>query len=64
MEDKMSDLIDKQSDLEEMTECLGGTKDIVRNQIKTDIPVHKISRLWKFKLTEVDEWIKSGKSAL
>ena len=24
----------------------------------------KIGRLWKFKLTEVDEWVKSGKSAL
>lgn len=37
----------------------------LRNWIKkTDIPAHKIRRLWKFKLSEVDEWVKSGKAAL
>ena len=61
----MSDLIDKWCSLEENAEYLGVTKDTIRNWIKkTDIPAHKIGRLWKFKLTEVDEWVKSGKSAL
>ena len=51
--------------LEETAEYLGVTKDTIRNWIKkTDIPAHKIGRLWKFKLTEVDGWVKSGKSAL
>ena len=31
---------------------------------ETDIPAHRIGRQWKFKLSEVDEWVKSGKSAL
>ena len=38
----------------------------VRNWIKrddVDIPVHKIGRLWKFKRSELDEWVKSGNSA-
>ena len=44
---------------------LGVTKDTVRNLIKkTDIPAHKIGKLWKFKLSELDEWVKSGKSAI
>lgn len=61
----MSDLTDKWCSLEETAEYLGVTKDTIRNWIKkTDIPAHKIGRLWKFKLTEVDEWVKSGKSAL
>ena len=61
----MSDLIDKWCSLEETAEYLVVTKDTIRNWIKkTDIPAHKIGRLWKFKLTEVDEWVKSGKSAL
>ena len=61
----MSDLIDKWCSLEETAEYLGVTKDTIRNWIKkTDIPAHKIGRLWKFILTEVDEWVKSGKSAL
>ena len=61
----MTDLIDKWYGLEETAEYLGVTKDTIRNWIKkTDIPAHKIGRLWKFKLAEVDEWVKSGKSAL
>ena len=43
---------------------LGVTKDTIRNWIKkSDIPAHKVGRQWKFKLSEVDEWVKSGKSA-
>ena len=62
---EMSDLIDKWCSLEETAEYLGVTKDTIRNWIKkTDIPAHKIGRLWKFKFSEVDEWVKSGKSAL
>lgn len=53
------------SSLEETAEYLGVTKDTIRNWIKkTDIPAHKIGRLWKFKLSEVDSWVKSGKAAL
>lgn len=61
----MMDLSDKWYSLEETAEYLGVTKDTIRNWIKkTDIPAHKIGRLWKFKLAEIDEWVKSGKSAL
>ena len=61
----MIDLSDKWYGLEETVEYLGVTKDTIRNWIrKTDIPAHKIGRLWKFKLAEIDEWVKSGKSAL
>ena len=28
------------------------------------IPAHKIGKLWKFKKTELDDWVKSGESAL
>ena len=51
--------------LEEVSEYLGVNKDTVRNWIKkTDIPAHKIGRQWKFKLSEIDEWVKSGNSAM
>lgn len=41
------------------------TKECVRNWIKkTDIPAHKVGKLWKFKKSELDAWIKSGKSAM
>ena len=56
---------DKWIGLEEAAEDMDVTKDTVRNWIKkTDIPAHKIGKLWKFKKSEIDEWIKSGKSAL
>ena len=51
--------------LEEISNYIGVNKDTIRNWIKkTDIPAHKIGRQWKFKLYEIDEWVKSGKSAL
>ena len=51
--------------LEDIAAYLGVTKETIRNWIKKiDIPAHKIGRLWKFKLSEVDEWVKSGKSAI
>lgn len=56
---------DKWIGLEEAANYMDVTKDSVRNWIKkTDIPAHKIGKLWKFKKSELDEWIKSGKSAL
>ncbi|AVV54650.1 helix-turn-helix domain-containing protein [Heyndrickxia sporothermodurans] len=61
----MNEMNEKWSNLEEISEYLGVTKDTIRNWIKkTDIPAHKIGRQWKFKLSEVDEWVKSGKSAI
>lgn len=51
--------------LEEAANYMGITKDTVRNWIKKkDIPAHKIGKLWKFKKSELDQWIKSGKSAI
>ena len=50
---------DKWIGLEEAAEYMDVTKDTVRNWIKkTDIPAHKIGKLWKFKKSEIDEWIK------
>ncbi len=44
---------------------LGVAKDSIRNWIKkTDIPAHRVGKLWKFKKSELDEWVKSGKSAM
>ena len=27
---------------------------------KRNMPAYKVGRMWKFKLSEVDEWIRSG----
>ncbi|MBQ9788435.1 MAG: helix-turn-helix domain-containing protein [Lentisphaeria bacterium] len=37
---------------------IGVSKDTIRNWIKnTDMPAHKLGRLWKFKKSEIDRWI-------
>ena len=30
---------------------------------KEGLPAQKIGKQWKFKISELDEWVKSGKSA-
>ena len=52
--------------LEEAAQHLGVRPITVRDWIKKEkgIPAHKIGKLWKFKLSELDEWVKSGKSAM
>ena len=48
----------------EAASYLGVTTDTIRNWIKkTNIPAHKIGKLWRFKKSELDAWIKSGNSA-
>lgn len=50
--------------IEQAAQYLDVNKDTIRNWIKkSNIPAHKVGKLWKFKKTELDEWIKSGKSA-
>lgn len=56
---------DKWINTDEVAEYLGVKATTIRKWIKrnTRIPARKIGRLWKFKKDELDEWVKSGKSA-
>ena len=59
--------VDKWVGMEEAADYLGVNKDTIRNWIKkadSGIPAHKIGKQWKFKKTELDGWVKSGKSAM
>jgi excisionase family DNA binding protein len=29
---------------------------------RKNMPIHKAGRLWRFKLTEIDEWVRSGEA--
>jgi len=40
---------------------LGVARDTVYRWIDSRrLPAHRIGRLWKFKLTEIDEWVRAG----
>lgn len=50
--------------VEEISKHLGISKDTIRLWIKKEaIPYHKVGRQYKFKVSEVDEWVQSGESA-
>jgi excisionase family DNA binding protein len=47
----------------EIAEYLGISKDTVYAWITNrGLPGHRIGRFWKFKRSEVDEWVHRGKS--
>lgn len=55
---------EKWSSLDEVALHLGVSKDTVYRWIANkQLPAHKIGRLWKFKISEVDEWVKINGSA-
>ena len=51
--------------IDQAASYMGVSKETIRSWIKkTDIPAHKIGKLWKFKRSELAAWIKSGRSAI
>lgn len=63
----MTEMEDRWISIEDAADYLGVNKDSIRNWIKKEdsqIPAHKIGKQWKFKKSELDEWVKSGRSAL
>ena len=47
--------------VKEIAQYLGVKKDTIYKWVTAEnIPSHKVGRLWKFKIDEVDEWIRSG----
>lgn len=52
-------LTDNYINIEEAAEYLAISVVTLRSWIKKydDFPAHKIGKLWKFKKTEIDEWV-------
>ncbi len=49
--------------LEEISQHLGVSQDTVHRWIRNrKMPAHQIGRLWKFKVSEVDEWVRQGRA--
>ena len=53
--------------LDEAAEYLGIKPVTLRSWIRNpnnEVPAYKIGKFWKFKRTEIDVWVQSGKSAI
>lgn len=62
----MDNKTDKYISIDEAAEYLGIKTVTLRVWIKDgkkEIPAHRVGKFWKFKYSELDEWINSGKSA-
>ncbi len=47
--------------VEQVAQHLGVAKDTVyRWRERCGLPAHRVGRLWKVKLFEVDEWVRAG----
>ena len=52
------------STIDEVADYLRVTKDTIRAWIReSKIPSYRVGKQYRFKLSEIDEWVKSGKSA-
>lgn len=55
-------VIEKWVNLDDIADYLSVSKDTVRVWLKEGkLPVYKAGKRYKFKISEVDEWIKRGK---
>lgn len=52
---------DRWLSVEEIGVHLGVSKETIYRWLeRKKIPAHRVGRLWKFKVTEVDQWVVNG----
>ncbi len=56
------ELKDKWFNIEDIAEYLSITQDTARAWVRDGkLPAYKVGKRYKFKLSEVDEWVRDGK---
>ena len=56
--------IERWLSVEEIAAHLGISKETIYRWVEREkIPAHRVGRLWKFKASEVDQWIMTGGAA-
>ena len=57
------DIKDRYYSMSEMCKYLGISRDTALRWISTkNMPAHKIGKNWKFKISEIEEWVKIGQA--
>ncbi len=60
----MDNNIERWYSVKEIMEHLGVSRDTIMKWIENkNMPATKVGRLWKFKVSEVDAWMKSGNAS-
>lgn len=55
---------DRWLSVDEIAEYLGVSRDTVYSWLSNkSMPGHRVGRLWKFKRTEVDQWVRASEMA-
>lgn len=58
------DIKDRYHSMPEICKYLGISRDTALRWIATkNMPAHKIGKNWKFKISEIDEWVNDGKAS-
>ncbi len=59
----MAEIEDRYYSMPEIMKYLGISRDTALRWIATkEMPAHKVGKQWKFKVSEIDEWVNSGKA--
>jgi len=54
-------MTERWTSVDDVARHLGVAKDSIYRWIeRRNLPAHRIGRLWKFKLSEVDAWVRAG----
>ena len=54
-------MTERWTSVDEIARHLGVAKDSIYRWIeRRKLPAHRIGRLWKFKVSEVDDWVRAG----
>ncbi len=52
---------DRWLSVDEIAKYMGVSRDTVYKWIeRKGLPAHKLGRLWKFRIHEVDDWVRAG----
>jgi len=57
----MNEMTDRWLSVKEICSYMGVSSDTVYRWVEThEMPVHRMGRLFKFKISEIDAWVKAG----
>ena len=58
------EITDRWLSVQEIAQYLGISRETIYRWVESDkIPAHKVGKQWKFQVSEVNSWIKSGEAS-